>query len=132
MGKRQHGDELMILVDSNIIIYYFNGIQKADDFLTQHISNMAISTISVCELLSNKNSSADELDNITLFLKNNFTWIDVSRDIIFKSAELRRQKKTKTPDAIIGATALVHSLTLATRNVADFEHLPINVVNPMD
>ena len=35
-------------------------------------------------------------------------------------------------DALIAATALVHGLTFATRNVADFERTGVNVVNPWD
>ena len=33
-------------------------------------------------------------------------------------------------DAFLAATAQVHGLTLATRNVADFAGLPVQVVNP--
>ena len=33
-------------------------------------------------------------------------------------------------DALIGATALVHGLTVATRNVADFERMGVGVLNP--
>jgi len=33
-------------------------------------------------------------------------------------------------DALIAATALVHGLTVATRNVADFERMGVGVVNP--
>src|SRR5438067_1051451 len=33
-------------------------------------------------------------------------------------------------DALIAATALVHGLTVATRNVADFENMGIGVQNP--
>lgn len=35
-------------------------------------------------------------------------------------------------DALIAATALVHGLTVATRNVADFEQTGVSVVNPWD
>ena len=35
-------------------------------------------------------------------------------------------------DALIAATALVHGLTVATRNVADFERTGVGVVNPWD
>ena len=35
-------------------------------------------------------------------------------------------------DALIAATALVHGLTVATRNVADFERTGVSVVNPWD
>lgn len=35
-------------------------------------------------------------------------------------------------DALIAATALVHGLTVATRNVADFERMGVGVLNPWD
>jgi len=35
-------------------------------------------------------------------------------------------------DALIAATALVHGLTLATRNVADFERMGVGVLNPWE
>lgn len=35
-------------------------------------------------------------------------------------------------DALIAATALVHGLTVATRNVADFERTGVSVINPWD
>jgi hypothetical protein len=35
-------------------------------------------------------------------------------------------------DALIAATASVNRLTLATRNVSDFVHTGISVVNPWD
>lgn len=121
----------MILVDSNIIIYYFSGMEKAREFLNENAQNLAISTITVSEVLSYP-MSEDELKYTTDFLKNNFTWFDVSRDIIFKTAEIRRQRKIKTHDAIIGATALIHELTLASRNEKDFKNLPLNFINPFN
>lgn len=35
-------------------------------------------------------------------------------------------------DALIAATALVHSMTVATRNVSDFDPLGVDIVNPWD
>jgi predicted nucleic acid-binding protein len=35
-------------------------------------------------------------------------------------------------DALIAATALVHGLTVATRNVADFEAVGLHLLNPWD
>ena len=42
----------------------------------------------------------------------------------------RRGRMLHLPDALIAATAKEHGLTLATRNLCDFEHLDIDVVNP--
>ena len=35
-------------------------------------------------------------------------------------------------DALIAATALVHGLTVVTRNVADFEHMGVALLNPWE
>jgi toxin FitB len=35
-------------------------------------------------------------------------------------------------DALIAATAIVRRLTLITRNVADFAHMPVRLFNPWD
>lgn len=39
---------------------------------------------------------------------------------------------TLTEDAFIAATARVHRLTVATRNVRDFEVLGVNTINPFE
>ena len=39
---------------------------------------------------------------------------------------------TLTEDAFIAATALVHRLTVATRNVRDFKSLGVNTINPFE
>jgi toxin FitB len=33
-------------------------------------------------------------------------------------------------DSLIAATALVHGMTIATRNVADFQGIPVSLINP--
>src|SRR5438105_1523505 len=43
---------------------------------------------------------------------------------------MHRRTSDLIEDALIGATALVHNLTLATRNVRDFERLGVPVFNP--
>lgn len=43
---------------------------------------------------------------------------------------MHRQSNTVYEDAMIAATALVHKLTVATRNVRDFERFQVPVFNP--
>ena len=65
------------LIDTNIIIYYFNGL-------------------------------TDDKALHTILLKQEF--------------------KTKTPDAIIAATALVNELTVITNNTSDFTRLGVKTL----
>ncbi|WP_105604442.1 PIN domain-containing protein, partial [Cronobacter sakazakii] len=50
-----------------------------------------------------------------------FTVLPVSLSVAERSVEIRRQCGMKLPDAIILATAQVHSRMLLTRNSKDFE-----------
>lgn len=43
---------------------------------------------------------------------------------------MHRQSDTVYEDAMIAATALVHKLTVVTRNIPDFKHFQVPVLNP--
>jgi predicted nucleic acid-binding protein len=43
---------------------------------------------------------------------------------------MHRQSNTVYEDAMIAASAMVHKLTVATRNVRDFERFDVPVFNP--
>ena len=44
--------------------------------------------------------------------------------------KLSQRLRRKDPDLMIAATALVHDLTVVTRNVAQFERTGVRVINP--
>ena len=71
------------------------------------------------------------------------TWIDsqilpnfegrilpVDTTVAFRCAQLHVPDPRGERDALIAATALVHGLTVVTRNVADFEPMGVAVLNP--
>jgi predicted nucleic acid-binding protein len=45
---------------------------------------------------------------------------------------MHRQPPDLISDAMIAATALVHNLTVVTRNVRDFERLGLTAINPFE
>lgn len=62
--------------------------------------------------------------------KDLFLLISVDRAIAETAADLRHDFQMGYDDALIGATAQIHGLTLATRNTTDFEATGIAMVNP--
>ena len=73
------------------------------------------------------------------------TWIDnqilvrfedrilaVDTAVARRCAQLHVTNPRAERDALIAATALVHSLTVVTRNVADFEPMGVMLINPWE
>ncbi len=118
------------LVDTNIIIYYLNGEATAIDWLQSYQEKLSISVITKIEVLSYPFQKDEEL-LIQQFL-NQFELIHLSDEIIDATIKLRRQRKIKTPDAIIAATALISKLCVCTRNIRDFKIIEVDYINPFE
>jgi toxin FitB len=56
--------------------------------------------------------------------------LPVDMSVVRRSAALHVPDPRPVRDALIAATALVHGLTVVTRNVADFEPLGARIINP--
>lgn len=74
--------------------------------------------------------SDTELVLIKQFI-DDFRLIMVNDDIIQQTAKIRQQKKIKTPDAIIVATAMIMDMPLVTHNTKDFKGLSVDLIDPM-
>ena len=120
----------MNIVDTNIIIYYLNGEAAAIDWLQSHQEKLSISVITKIEVLSYP-FQKDEEFIIQQFL-NQFELIHLSDEIIDVTIKLRRQRKIKTPDAIITATALISKMCICTRNIRDFKNIEVDYINPFE
>jgi toxin FitB len=58
--------------------------------------------------------------------------LSIDTDVAQRCATLHVPNPRSDRDALIAATALVHGLTVATRNVADFERTGVGVLNPWE
>ena len=118
------------LLDTNIIIYYFNGIiddDKIDPILKESFN---ISIITKIEFLSWQKLRTDkELNAQALAFISYANVYELTDEIADKVIDIRQQYRVKTPDAIIGATALVHGFDIVTNNVDDFKDLDLEIVS---
>ena len=68
--------------------------------------------------------------NIKNFITDSLV-LDISPDVIAHCVALRKNKRIKTPDAIIAATALAYNFTLITNNEKDFTNIKgLKFINP--
>jgi toxin FitB len=56
----------------------------------------------------------------------------IDTDVARRCATLHVPNPRSDRDALIAATALVHGVTVATRNVADFERTGVGILNPWE
>lgn len=124
------------LWDTNTVIYF---LQKqfpavAEKFVdgTLQDSPPAISAITEIELLCWKTDNQKDLEVLHNFIEEAMVF-ELEKTIKLKTAEIRKVHKIKLPDAIIAATALIHNLTLITRNTKDFKSIDgLKVINPFE
>jgi len=110
--------ELMkILFDTNILIDYLNGIEKAQTELNR-FSDKHISRITWLEVLAGARDES-EASVLYSFLRT-FKLQEIDHQVCELTLEIRRESSLKLPDAIILATARNLGCQLATRNTKDF------------
>ncbi|NBR15983.1 MAG: type II toxin-antitoxin system VapC family toxin [Crocinitomicaceae bacterium] len=120
------------LIDTNAIIDYLGNRLPISglNFMNSIIDNIpTISVISKIEVLgfttTDKNYSL-----LKDFIDDSFV-LDLTENVIDTCIEIRKNHKTKLPDAIIASTAIANNLILITRNVSDFKNIDgLQVVNP--
>lgn len=121
------------LFDSNILIYHLRGSlnQRGSDLILEGLTGEgAYSIISKIELLG-FNQTPTEEQQARIFLAG-LQELELTSDIAEQTIQLRKNHKIKLPDAVIAATALIHHLTLITRNTRDFFRIAgLDIINPI-
>ena len=122
------------LIDTNSVIDYLGAKfpAKGMDFMNEVVNAIPyVSVITQIELLS-FTAPADSSKLLNDFV-NEAVILDLNEDVVNQTISIRKNFKTKLPDAIIAATAMVYGLTLITRNTDDFKNIKrLKLINPWE
>lgn len=123
------------LIDTNVAIEYIGEVlpEKTLTVLDDIIDGQFyISVINKIELLGFKGITETERVKFQEFIDAAIVH-ELSDDIVDRTIEIRKHHKTKLPDAVIAATALVNELTIITRNTKDFIRMEgLEMLNPYE
>ncbi len=103
-----------LLVDTDVCIDHLEGVKRLPK-----AGRLAYSVVTRAELLAGGPEHGPAVRRFLAGMEE----LVVDRRVGDRAGELR-QAGLRMPDALIGATALVHQLTLVTRNTADFRKAP--------
>lgn len=138
----------MYLLDTNII----SELKKLDSgkihpqvqrwAYSINLMQTKISVVSITEIRTGILSLARKDQAQAASLDNRFTnrllpayrtrTLSVDTEVALICAQLHIPAKRPINDAYIAATAIAHNLTLVTRNVRDFQGLPLMLENPFE
>lgn len=104
------------LFDTNILIDFLNSVPQAREEMARY-HEKSISVVTWMEVLV---GAREEVEARTRDYLNSFTIIPLDNKVADRAVNLRREHRIRLPDAIIWASADVHSLLLVTRNTKDF------------
>jgi predicted nucleic acid-binding protein len=117
-----------ILLDSGPVIRYLRGRQRTVQLLRtlSRSERLTVSVITRAEIHAGMNPKDRFVTQKTLA---RFVTLDVDREIADRAGDImgtlrRRGITLEVADALIGATAVLHQLTLVTFNRSDFEQIP--------
>jgi len=120
-----------VLLDSNIIIY---SAQPEHAQLRELIAENApaVSALSYLEVLGYHLLTEQQRQYFEEFFQVAQV-LPISQDVLNQAVILRQQRRMTLGDAIIARTALVHGLTLITRNTDDFRWIAqLELLNPFE
>lgn len=120
------------LIDTNVVSDYFSASLPATgllfmDSVIDVIPNLSV--ITQIELLCWKTDIAKE-QAVKDFISDSEI-LEITPNVISYCVNIRRDKKVKTPDAIIAATAIANDYTLISNNDKNFKSIQgLKYINP--
>ncbi|HEY0919257.1 type II toxin-antitoxin system VapC family toxin [Devosia sp.] len=135
---------MRFVVDTNAVSEFRKG-NKADTGFREWADRVAINDLAISVV------TLQELETGILLVARNDqpqalvfrAWLDhfvrpqfrdrilpIDNEIAIRCAPLHVPHKRPYPDSLIAATALVHDLTLVTRNVSHFKPMGVRLLNP--
>jgi predicted nucleic acid-binding protein len=130
----------MYLIDTNVISDAFKGVSAPSVWLADvDPRHIFLSVVTVGEIERGVVIAAAKNPRKSALLAN---WLselrtehatrllDVTEEVALRWGRISTGKARGDADGLIAATALVHDLTLVTRNVADFADAGVRLFNP--
>lgn len=126
----------MLLVDTDILIWYMKGNEKAYKFIENN-KNFQISVVTYIEIVQNMRNK-EELVSFRKFLKScnaHFIYIneEISTKAMFYVEQYYLSHSIQLADALIAATATSHGLPITTGNDKHYKvikEIQINIFRP--
>jgi predicted nucleic acid-binding protein len=115
----------MILIDTNVVAYFFSGNKNAGSIIAHN--EIAISINTYIEILSNKNLNKLERSIVNEFLNSNFLCY-TNAEIAELAISIGLSYNIKPMDAIIIATAKYLNIGLATADKKLFKIKEIPII----
>ena len=123
MGEKRKEIRLMKLLDTDIFIDFFRGVNEASRFILENVDEIVFSSISEVELLSGNICNIPKERERVFHLLSQFEKIAVDNPLVQVAGSLRRTYNLELPDAIIAASALAVDAILITRNAKEFDKI---------
>jgi predicted nucleic acid-binding protein len=131
----KNGVNNIYLLDTNILIYYFNddpAVQPIFEAIQVGDAVGFYCPISWVELLCYPDLTEAEANLMREFLRT-LSCVLLMESVLDRGAEIRRNYRVRLADALIAACALAEGCTLVTRNVDDFRRIDgLNILNPFE
>lgn len=109
---------LKALFDTNILIDFLNGIPQARDEIARY-RGKSISIVTWMEVMVGADA---DVETSTRDYLNSFEVIPLDDKVADRAVKLRREHGVRLSDAIVWASAEMHSALLVTRNPKNFGH----------